>query len=256
MSSPTTSTRTRQATKRSRLAQTLEEEIAEGRWPVGSPLPTEAELVERFGVSRQTVRFAMSDLAARGLLKSHQGLRSVVLRQHVTPDYSTSLESISELVYYSRNTVLKVVRTEDVSLSAELASVIGGRAGQPWCHALTLRVAAGQSVPIALASVWVPAESRRAMQASRKSGLPVFLEIQKATGRMIGKVHQVLGASLPDKGQAKLLQCGVHEPLLRIQRWYHAEDDSLLEMSDTLHPPARFQYAMTFGHATPHPSLV
>jgi DNA-binding GntR family transcriptional regulator len=239
------------------VARALEEQIAQGQWAPGSRLPTEAELVALFGVSRQTLRYALSDLAARGLVRSHQGLGSVVLRQSAAPEYSQSLESINELVYYARNTTEKVIRTEDVILSAELAAMIGAMAGQRWCHALTQRTAAGQTAPMALSSVWVPAESRQAMQAARKSGLPVFLEIQKASGRMIGKVHQVLGASLPGKAQAKLLKCGLHEPLLRIQRWYYGADETLIEMSDTLHPPSRFQYAMTLRHSATnlHPAF-
>ena len=34
----------------------LEEEILSGRIPMGSPLPTETELAEQFGVTRHTVR--------------------------------------------------------------------------------------------------------------------------------------------------------------------------------------------------------
>jgi GntR family transcriptional regulator len=236
-------------TKKSRIAAELEREIASGTWPVSSCLPSEARLVERFSVSRQTVRAAIARLQTLGLVRGRQGVGSqVVRRSSPEEEYSQSLESIQELAFYARNTSVEVVRTENLPLTAKQADAVGGQVGETWCHAVTLRTALGQVLPMGLSSVWVPEASRRAVDASCKSGLPVFLEIQKANGRMVSRVRQVLGASLSDRVQARLLRCEAHEPLLRIQRWYYAADDTLLEMSDTLHPNARFQYAMTLRH--------
>ena len=113
----------------------------------------------------------------------------------------------------------------------------------------TVNFAIGDMGTLGVSSVWVPVGNRQAIQASRKSGLSVFLEVQKANKKMVSEVRQVLGACLPDKSQASLLHCEVREALLRIQRWYYAADGTLLEMSDTLHPPSRFQYVMTLRHA-------
>lgn len=236
-------------TKRKHVADVLEREIADGTWPVRGALPSEMLLVARFGVSRQTVRSAMSSLQSKGLVATRHGLGTVVLRQHASPEYSQSLESINALAYYARNTVLTVVRVEDVVITPQLATTIGCTPGTTWCNATTLRAASGQKLPMGLSSVWVPAANRQAIQVSRKSGLPVFLEIQKANKQMVSEVKQVLGAILPTKAQARLLQCERREPMLRIQRWYYAADGTLLEMSDTMHPPSRFQYVMSLRHA-------
>lgn len=252
--SPTSSSSYSNTTKHSRIAETLAREIEEGKWVVSSSLPSETQLVARFGVSRQTVRSAIASLRAIGLVSTQQGISTRVLRQEAAPEYSQSLDSISELAYYGRHTVVKVVRVEDVVMTSQMASVIGGEVGSLWCHAVTLRAAEGQKVPIGLSSIWVPEANRQAIQASRKSGLPVFLEIQKANRQMVTQVRQVLGASLPDKAQARLLHCDAREPLLRIQRWYYAADQSLFEMSDTLHPSSRFQYVMSLQHTVKNSS--
>ena len=236
-------------TKHRQIAEALERGIAQGEWPVSGLLPSEPQLATRFGVSRQTIRSAISSLMSSGLVASHQGIGTRVLRQQPAPEYSQSLETINALAYYARNTAVQVVRVEDVVITPALASVVGAGVGETWCHALTLRSAAGQTVPMGVSSVWVPVGNRQAIQASRKSGLPVFLEVQKANKKMVSEVRQVLGACLPDKNQAHLLHCDTREALLRIQRWYHAADGTLLEMSDTLHPPSRFQYVMTLRHA-------
>lgn len=48
-------------------------QIASGRWPVGSRIPTEPELAEQLGISRNTVREAVRVLLYAGLLEVRQG---------------------------------------------------------------------------------------------------------------------------------------------------------------------------------------
>jgi GntR family transcriptional regulator len=234
--------------KRRYVAEVLETEISDGIWPLRSVLPSEMQLVMRFEVSRQTIRSAMTSLQAKGLIATRQGLGSIVLRQFSSPEYSQSLESINALAYFARHTVVSVVSVEDVVLTQDLAVKVGGKIGTTWSKATTLRAASQDMPPMGVSSVWVPVANRQAIQVSRKSGMPVFLEIQKANKQMVSEVKQVLGASMPDKLQARLLQCEPREPMLRIQRWYYAADATLLEMSETLHPPSRFQYLMTLRH--------
>jgi DNA-binding FadR family transcriptional regulator len=57
----------------------LRAQITSGEWPVGSRIPTEAELVERLGVARNTVREAVRALAHNGLLDIRQGSGTYVL---------------------------------------------------------------------------------------------------------------------------------------------------------------------------------
>jgi DNA-binding Lrp family transcriptional regulator len=62
-----------------RIAEALRAEIADGVHPVGSSLPPQRKLVERFGVSRDTVQRALRMLIAEGVIESEQGVGSRVL---------------------------------------------------------------------------------------------------------------------------------------------------------------------------------
>ncbi|WP_037337371.1 FCD domain-containing protein [Saccharospirillum impatiens] len=55
------------------VARVVEKAITEGQYPVGSQLPPERELAVRLGVSRPTLRQALTTLAARGWLETRQG---------------------------------------------------------------------------------------------------------------------------------------------------------------------------------------
>jgi hypothetical protein len=62
------------------IALLLRGSIVTRSLPVGSPLPSDSELVERYGVSRETVRRAVALLRALGLAETRQGVGSVVAR--------------------------------------------------------------------------------------------------------------------------------------------------------------------------------
>lgn len=55
------------------ITQAIEQEIASGVLPPGGQLPTEAQLMERFAVSRITVRRALQGLTQDGTLVARQG---------------------------------------------------------------------------------------------------------------------------------------------------------------------------------------
>src|SRR3990170_7880516 len=63
------------------IKRELQEKIETGDLPEGSLLPTEAELQRLFGVSRTTVRQALSELAAQGLITRRPGKGTVIGRK-------------------------------------------------------------------------------------------------------------------------------------------------------------------------------
>ena len=56
-----------------RIADDLRERLAHGEWEEGEQLPTEADLVEAYRVSRVTVREALKSLEAQGLIIIRRG---------------------------------------------------------------------------------------------------------------------------------------------------------------------------------------
>jgi GntR family transcriptional regulator len=61
------------------LADDLAARMRDGTYPVGSRLPSEAELAEIYGVAKMTVRRALEVLRERGLIRTLHGRGSVVV---------------------------------------------------------------------------------------------------------------------------------------------------------------------------------
>jgi hypothetical protein len=64
--------------KHARIRQALTDQIASGRYDAGQRLPSEAELVKAFGVSRPTVNRVLRELQLAGLIDRRAGSGSYV----------------------------------------------------------------------------------------------------------------------------------------------------------------------------------
>lgn len=71
------------------MANALRAAISEGEYKSASRLPTEQQLMQQFGVSRQTVRNALEILTKEGLIQRRQGSGTVVLEQKPKPENNT-----------------------------------------------------------------------------------------------------------------------------------------------------------------------
>jgi GntR family transcriptional regulator len=70
------------------VARTLRKEIVDGVFPVGSQLPTEHELCERFAVSRYTIREALRRLRDDNLVESRPRAGTLVVPRPATNSYA------------------------------------------------------------------------------------------------------------------------------------------------------------------------
>src|SRR6185437_11193892 len=83
------------------VVQALKAEIIRGIYPVGSQLPPEEELRQRFSVSRHTIREALRRLREDNLVSSRQGAATTVVSPRSSDFYIHEVTSISDLVAFA-----------------------------------------------------------------------------------------------------------------------------------------------------------
>ena len=60
----------------------IQQHISSGEWRPGDPVPSEATLMQQFGISRMTVNRALRELTASGLVTRVQGSGTFVAELH------------------------------------------------------------------------------------------------------------------------------------------------------------------------------
>ncbi|OZI72064.1 FadR/GntR family transcriptional regulator [Bordetella genomosp. 12] len=79
------------------LMQHVCKRIADGTWPAGYRLPAERDLVEQFGLARNTLRKVMDQLESEGLITRHVGRGTFVAES--PPAASGAVESLLQRIH-------------------------------------------------------------------------------------------------------------------------------------------------------------
>src|SRR3954466_8139275 len=114
------------------VVRALKDEIVSGVHPVGSQLPTEEELCERFSVSRYTVREALRRLREDNLVASRQGAGTVVVPRHAANAYAQDVMSINDLVSWAAGKRFVIQSIDMVTVDEKLAAWTGLASGEEW----------------------------------------------------------------------------------------------------------------------------
>jgi GntR family transcriptional regulator len=230
-----------------RIASELKRGIAEGRYPVGSHLPTEFELCEQFGISRFTARAAVRVLASAGLITRRQRVGTVVV---ATPDdarYSHHMSSLRDLGQYAQDTELRFVYVGKLALTKALAREFGAEPGAEWIYAMGVRretANGGSGRPICITRLYLNPVLKGIEAKLRQRKSAVYALIEREYKRSIDRVEQELQGVVLDADDAANLGTKPGAPALRIVRRYYGEQGELLEFTDNIHPSDRFTYRM------------
>src|SRR6195952_3995482 len=102
------------------VVRALKDEIVSGWHPVGSQLPTEEELCERFSVSRYTVREALRRLREDNLVSSRPRTGTLVVPRSTSDAYDVM--SINDLVAFATEARFAIESISMVTLDDDVAA--------------------------------------------------------------------------------------------------------------------------------------
>lgn len=141
------------------IAQRIEADIAEQRLTPGSRLPIEAELAERFGVNRHTLRRALADLTDQGIIEATPGRGTFVKEPPIRYPIG-SRTRFSEIVSAEgREPGGRVIGSRLEPASAQVAAALRIEPGEEVLRIDIVRDADG--VPITCGTHWYLAERCR-----------------------------------------------------------------------------------------------
>jgi GntR family transcriptional regulator len=123
------------------LLQLLRQQILSGELAPGARIPTEEELVQTYGLSRGTVRKAIEQLAAEGLVRTEQGSGTYVSTAHPSAIPFRFAEDRPGVAASYR-----IVTREIVPASMEIAERLSLPFGEPVIHLLRQRSEKGAVV--------------------------------------------------------------------------------------------------------------
>jgi GntR family transcriptional regulator len=221
----------------------LREQIRLGEWSAYEPMPTEDDLMNHFGVSRTTVRQAMSDLVNEGLVVRKAGrgtfARQPLLVLRMQQWHSLALD-ISQRGLQSSKLTLGLERLDARTEIAHRASEL---AEGDVLHLQQVRYA--DDMPIVVLDHYFPFE-RCGFLADMPVDEPTF-SIQQALGQHgvdLCSAKGEISATTATELEAKYLQVPPGTPLVEIATKTYDRDGRVVEYSRGVVQTGRYPIAL------------
>jgi GntR family transcriptional regulator len=221
-------------------------EIEAGRYQVGQKIPTEAELQQRFDVSRHTVREALRELKSRGLLSARAGVGTVVRARTPPTSFMHGAGTLEEVIQFGEATRMKVLESGAVVMDAALAQQVGARVGQELCRVSLLRHRPREALPAGWLQVYLRPEHAEVVGRIETAGEPVLRLVERHYGVHVAEVVQQIVAAALGRTQARILRSVPGKPALHVTRQYFDAQDRLLMATVALYPSDRFSHNTKF----------
>jgi len=221
------------------VREIIRQEVLEGSLvDENGKMPTEAELVERFGVSRVTIRNALQPLVEEGMFVRERG-RGTFLKTNQPENWVGRLmgftETIREAGFEPGAEILKKGMTnkqpDEVTQHLKLRAV--------W---ELKRIRLADNIPIAIEHAYLPPEIGLELENQDLISIAMYRFFEEELSIYLKEADQRITAVKAGEFEAKVLGIEVGDPLLKITRISYSHDNEPVEYLDAVYRPDYFQY--------------
>ena len=229
------------------ISTVLRSGIASGRYSPGDYLPGETSLMDMFGVSRATVRRALSTLETERLIDRRPGKGTCVLTPTVTAPIREHLRQIER---GARGTTVEILDFGPAVAPHEATRALRLPDGIRTLR--IVRVRRRDEIPLRHMTNYLdPLIGERLTQADVQHG--TLIQALARIGRTVGRAEDEVSATLADPLAAAALEVRVGDPLLEMARTMYDAGGLPLAFQWTLVPPSRFRLRIVISDAGERP---
>jgi GntR family transcriptional regulator len=198
------------------IASRAEELIASGTWREGDRLPPERQLCRDFDVSRSTLRQALGELEARGLISRHQGRGTFVTRPRLQLPIAGAF-SISDAMRQNGMTIsTRVIGVQVIEASRQLASDLACLPGEP--VVLIERLRSGNGEPMVLDTAYLREELFPGLVAADLEHRSLYEILRTDYGRSVAEAQETIEPVILTPRECQLLGVPPHTTALLTRR--------------------------------------
>jgi GntR family transcriptional regulator len=205
-----------------KVESVLAGEIMDGSVAIGDQLPTEDELILRFGVSRITVRRAIQNLVSRGLAETLRGKGTFVAMRQITQELTELTGFVEDMQTLGRKPTARLIDKKVVIADKTVASQLALTRGERVMRILRVRLADG--VPVSLDETYLPLEIGEKIITNNLKVEPIFSLLEKKYNIPLIEAEYKLEAVAADAGISSALKVKSGSPLFRIERTSYTTD--------------------------------
>jgi GntR family transcriptional regulator len=239
------------------ITDDLRGKIEAGTYGPGALLPSEPELAQKYGVSRQTARSALKALEQEGLIVVHSTRGRTVrnrpplrrissARRHASHRQSGKPEFDTEAVTQGQVPSRRMLMVGRGSAPKDVATILGAEPDQEVVIRKRLQLLDG--IPAVISTsyypLWVAGGTRLESADALPEGPDNLIE---ELGYRFAYGMELLQARMPNREEVQLLELAPGVPVVRMLHIDYAPDGRTLQVADDLYAADRHEFAFEWS---------
>jgi GntR family transcriptional regulator len=199
-----------------RVEDVLASDIADGTLPPGIRLPAEQSLIERFAVSRTTIRQAIQNLIRRGLIEIRRGTGTFVAQPKITQELTKLTGFVEDMQAMGRHASARLLDQQIVPANESVARQLALAVGTLVVRIQRVRLA--DKIPLSFDETYLPREIGEKIVENDLEAEPIFSLLEQKYNTPLVEAEYRLEAVSADAAVARALGVSIGSPVFLIER--------------------------------------
>jgi GntR family transcriptional regulator len=222
------------------LKEIIRQKVTGGQWAPGTPIPSERELCEQYGLSRMTARQSITELVNEGYLYREQGKGTFVAQPKITQQLLQLTGFTEDMEARSKHPATQVLNHQMVPADAVVATALRVKTGQLIFKVQRLRLANGEPLAIETSIInFIGCEHLMDEDLEHQS---LYQILEQKYGQPPLEADQELEARLATDEEAHLLKISKGDPLLLVQRITYTDRNQPLEYAKSVYRGDKYRF--------------
>lgn len=226
--------------------------ISDGVLPPGSLVPTELELSRAYGVGRQTIRYALSLLAADRLITRQAGRGTFVAEPPDRMKFYLDRSFTRQMADLGMTAHSKVLEMALGVVDNDTPEPLRRRIGVPILNLVRLRF--GGRAPVGIQTTLIVTDRCPDIENVDFSTHSLYDVLATRYRLPIAEISHTISATVAGELQASLLQVARGAPLLVVNTTAYLESGDAIEMTTSYYRADKYEYSITHRYSYEHPT--
>lgn len=226
-----------------KVEEYLRGRIRSGKLKPGDPIPPESQLAQKFGISRMTVRQALSRLVFEGVIERHRGRGSFVAEPRLEHT-KMFLSFEEEMRARGAQTAIKLLDMRTEPAEGKVAKNLGLQEGTPVVVLERQRFVDGQVVGYEIR--YLPRHIGEALTQDEIHNQPLVPAVRRILGKPRTRLGLRVTASVVRQREAKILGTKVGAPVLVREHTWYVDPEGPVQYGKSLFRGDRYEMSVDF----------
>ncbi|WP_048716545.1 GntR family transcriptional regulator [Bacillus sp. 522_BSPC] len=207
----------------------------------GDPISSEREFSEKYGISRMTVRQAINNLVAEGVLVRQRGKGTFVATPKVEQELSGLTSFSEDMRSRGLTPKTKILDFKTIPCPRRVASKLRIEEEEMVYEFSRLRIA--DEIPMALETSYIPTALIKELQEETLHG-SIYEYVEKTLQLKISHATQTIESTLSQKNESIPLGIKEGAPALLMERYSYLENGTPFEYVKSIYRGDRYKFVI------------